>query len=242
MEEVVEAVEQPTDHRSYKDRWRATVFRVICLSLKKRITRYQKSKRAGNLLKISYLEWRLGLNLYKSGKFERALAYLEKVCSGVTLGRANAAEEFLHPDSNVHLAAARCCVGLYKASMSHQYLKRAYVHYQNTVDKMHAFASIVELPGILFEFCWMLEEFGSFQAAADMYSKILSNFQSYRGYFNALYRSAVVGKHIASMSDNPAEQSDILNKATQALLFLLEALPTHINEVRNAVISCFSIH
>lgn len=232
VEEAVEAVEVKVDARSLRERWKWTVYRVICLSIKKRISRYQRSKKANSLAKITYLEWRLGFNLYKSGRYEKAVAYLESTCCGEKLERSAEEEVFVHPDSDVHLAAARCCVCLYNESKEHDYLTRAYRHYQNTIDKMHAFPSIVELPSVLFEFSLMLEEFGAFQAAADLYTRILGNFLSYRGYFDVLYRSAIVGKHLSSMSETTVEQTELLGKATQALLFLLEALPTHINEVR----------
>jgi hypothetical protein len=224
-------MDEITYTRSLTERFKRAVYSVICQSVKKKIARLRKSVKAGTNEKITYLEWRLAFNLYNGQRYERALDLLESVAIGSSLELPENSQTFVHPDSRVHLTAARCCISLYKKTKSHEYLKKSYPHYQNAVDKMEAFSSILVLPEVLYEFSIMLEEFGAFQAASDLHSRILNNFLNFKKYFDVMYRSAVVGKHIASLTENTNEQSDILMKITHSLQFLLEALPTTINEV-----------
>ena len=268
--EVTDKITDKELHIKTINKWKRTVYSVICISIKKKIARYRKSKKNGILEKIAFLEWRLGFNLFKSGRFEKAIVYLEDSCVGKSLGiisnsdniknseyskntenssknktegsknktenlenseSTESVRTFLHPDSKVHLTAARCCANIYHTSNSKEYFQKSYIHYQNTIDKMEAFISILQLPDVLYEFCILLEKFGSFQAAADIHTKILDNFINYKNYFNVLYRSAIVGKHLSSMSEDITQKTDLLSKCIQVLYFLLEALPTAINEV-----------
>jgi tetratricopeptide (TPR) repeat protein len=216
-----------------RDRLKQLVFRVICITIKEHLSRFKSSKKADfrnkHLEVIPYLEWRLGFNLFKGGCYEEALILLENVCIGSSVAK-NIDELYLHPDSNVHLTAARCCVALHYVTNIHDYLQKAYLHYKHAIDRLEAFPSSIIVPDILYEFSCMLEVYGSIQVSADIYRRILNDFPTYRGYFNCMYRSAVLGKHLSDIDIDAYVQSELLTKSTEALLVLLEALPITINE------------
>jgi tetratricopeptide (TPR) repeat protein len=216
-----------------RDRLKRFVFRVICITIREHLSRFRSSRRVKSREKyleiIPYLEWRLGLNLFKGGCYEEALILLENVCIGSSIAN-NTDDYYLHPDSNVHLTAARCCLALHYETNVHICLQKAYVHYKNTIDRLEAFPSSIILPDILYEFSCMLEVYGSVQVSADLYRRILNDFPTYRGYFNCMYRSSILGKHLADINEDAYEQSEMLTKSTEALFFLLEALPITINE------------
>jgi hypothetical protein len=129
------------------------------------------------------------------------------------------------------LITGRCCVQLYYSTGSHYHLESAYGHYRDAIETIHVLSSILELPSILVEFATFMEHYGAFESALDVYSQILSLYSTYKGYFNALYRSAIVGKHVADISEQLAQREETINKCLDVLAFLLEALPLSINEV-----------
>ena len=73
----------------------------------------------------------------------------------------------------------------------------------------------------------------------ELYTKILTNFPHFRGYFDAMYRSCIVGKHIAELMIPSKQREETLNKCIDMLQFLLESLPISINEVRRSSILNF---
>lgn len=94
--------------------------------------------------------------------------------------------------------------------------------------------TMFKLPQLLLEFGRVLEDYGAFEAANDVYGRILAGFPNFRGYFDALYRSAIVGRHLASLHAEATAKEEALNKCVDVLQFLLEALPPNITDVRGA--------
>lgn len=195
--------------------------------------------RNGRKVKLGYdqqlqVQWRFGYNLYMSSQYYESIEILETVCAGGPIGieKRSRGEESVHKNSNVHLCAARCCVQLFLLTKSHYHLENAYRHYQNSIERLPVdLVTMFKLPTILLEFGRMLEYYGAFESALDLYSRILTNFPNYRGYFDAMYRSAVVGNHMAEMSSNVQNKEDLLNKCIDILQFLLEALPNTIDDM-----------
>jgi len=180
-------------------------------------------------------KWRMGLNLYKAGSYFDAIKVLEFICSGGSLGQKEieaGREGDIDPRSDCHLIAARCCYYLYLQTQSHYHLEAGYRHYRNCVETMGAdLFTMIKLPKVLFEFAKLLEAYGAFESALELYSKILSGYPNFRGYFDAVYRSAVVGKHLVDFIDDPKEKEEMVNKCVDIFQFLLEAVPPSINEV-----------
>lgn len=160
---------------------------------------------------------------------------LEDVCLAGEVGkekRENGDPEYLYPNSNAHLTAGRCCVRLFFEQKSHYHLENAYRHYQNAVDTMTVdLSTMFRLPALLLEFGRVLEHYGAFEPSIEVYSKILSGFPNFRGYFDAMYRTAVVGRHLAELMTTPKQRDDTLNKCIDILQFLLEALPATLDSV-----------
>ena len=68
-------------------------------------------------------------------------------------------------------------------------------------------------------------------AFLELYSRILTNFPNFRGYFDAMYRSGIIGKHLSELITNPKDKEEMLNKSIDIFSFLLEAVPPSIDEV-----------
>ncbi len=225
-------------YRRGQKRWYSAVHQVIVANIREKITTIVKDRR-GNIIILTdeeklHQQWRLGYNLFASNSFYEALDILEKVCANGEKGledRKNGIES-ISKDSNHHLIAGRCCVELFLITNSHYHLESAYRHFQNSIERLPVdLTTMFKLPAILFEFGRMLELYGSFEAAMDLYSRILTNFPNYRGYFDVMYRSAIVGKYIADITVNAKDKEDTLNKCIDIFQFLLEALPLTINDV-----------
>jgi hypothetical protein len=184
----------------------------------------------------TYLEWRLGFNLFAGGNYTDAFPILERATTGGRYGKkqieSGLKKVFLIPNSDVHVAAARCAVHLYMDSKDRTYLQKAYMHYQNGVERMDLFVCIGRLAPLLFEFSQMLELYGAFDAAYEMQRRILEGFPYYRGYFQVMYRNSIVGKHLANITPEGEERNGFLTVSIESLSFLLEAIPKSINEVR----------
>lgn len=222
----------------YKKFWRQQISRVICDSLRTRIRTLERKLKSTDVRDLelhAYLEWRLGYNLLASGHHKDAFPILERATTGGRYGKKQIENGrikiFVVSNSDVHVAAARCAVHLFINSKDRVFLQKAYAHYQNGVEKMDLFISIARLPPLLFEFSKMLELYGAFDAAYEMHRRILEGFPYYRGYFETMYRSAVVGKHLMSIASDRAERSGFLTVCMESLSFLLEAIPKSISEV-----------
>lgn len=233
-------------HTKAQDRWWRAGYSTIVSDIK---LKYEPKKY--NQLDFKdklYLDWRLGFNLYRSHKYFDAISLLEKVCNNGKEPKpkedknsydkkkkddhVEEEEVSVHPDSNVHLIAARCCVQLFKQTKSHYHLEHAYRHYTNSIETLHiGQAAMFKLPTILLEFGKMLEDYGALQPALDIYGRILTSFPDSRIYFDAMYRCAIVGRTVAERITDVEEREAMLNKCIDMLQFLLEAVPATINDI-----------
>jgi hypothetical protein len=164
--------------------WRACISRVICNTLQTR------KRKTDDLEMKTYFGWRLAVNFYEAGQYDQAMPFLEESASGGAYGQSlvysKEVSEYLHPHYVVHLTAARCAMKLYAMHGVQIYLEAAYRHYSNCINKLGLYISIAKLPGILHEFGYMLEHYCSYDAALDLYRRILESFPYYRSFFEVL--------------------------------------------------------
>lgn len=226
---LITAAKMRDSSQRYRQLWKRSIYSVIRRSLIGRIARCKKLAKSGHCESMIFLEWRLAYNMYKSELYREALHMLERICGGCS---NEGLENSRLPDSNVHLTAARCSAILFSMTKDHAYLKAANHHFQKTVDTLDIFPSNAKLSGVLHEFSTIAEECGAYQSAADLHARILTDFQLYRECLSVMYRSAIVGKHISSLVEHPEKKRKIQDKAIEALTFLLEALPSCIDEVK----------
>jgi tetratricopeptide (TPR) repeat protein len=250
-----------------KLKWYRGGFGVVCESLEAKLERDRMNGFRMSKEERDYVECRLGINLYKCGRYFDAIGMLELATKGGHTGTAKSAERIkarnaliaandgkvlkdkskeveaealqaeidqgpiIHRDFKVHRAAARCCIELFKLTHAHYHLEAAHKHYENAIQTMPAgLVALFTLPPMLFEFGKMCEMYGAFKAALELYSKIITGFPNYRGYFDAMYRLCLCGRHIAEVTKNEKESDDLLNKSLDMLQFLLEAVPPSIEE------------
>lgn len=213
----------PLHYTQYKKLW----FKAVHLTIAAQIRDKMKTVNEKSVV-MEHLQWRLAFNLYSAGEYLEALPMLEKVASQ---------EEICFSDdenitSLVHQTAGRCACQLFHATSQHSHLERAYIHYQNAVETMVInLYTMFKLPLLLLEFGRVMEYYGAFEAAHDIYGRILKGFPNFRGYFDALYRTAIVGRHLASLLTEESAREESLNKCLDVLQFLLEALPPTIVDV-----------
>jgi hypothetical protein len=186
------------------------------------------------------IKWRLGLNLYKCCEHYDAYALLEYIASGGFTGvkeREEGRESPIDVRSDVHLYTARCCNELYLLTKNHYHLEAGYRHYKNCIETMGAdLSTMFKLPKVLYEFAGLLESYGAFESALQLYSRLLTNFPTFRGYFDTMYRTAIVGKVLAERVSDQKGKDEMLNKCIDIYQFLLEAVPPSINEV--GIVTC----
>lgn len=145
-------------------------------------------------------------------------------------------EEEGHDDYKVHMWAARCAFALFKETKTHSYLEKAYAHYRNCIECMtvpidnYDLSTKLRLPEVYFELGLLFENFGSMQAAMDMYRRAMAEFPQTRFYFDCMYRACLVGKYLFFIATDEKSKRDLLNKCLDMLVFLLEALPVQIEE------------
>eukprot|EP01041_Mallomonas_annulata_P002135 gene2135-4165_t len=226
-------------HKRWQKLWKKAAYTIIAkkykaLLLKKKGNSNPIVEVTVDAEKRRHQEWRLGYNLYKCGEFHESFEILEKICAGGEEGiekRANG-ESSLDDRSHVHHATGLCCVALFNITHLHIYLEKAYDHYQNSVSTMIMdMYAMFKLPETLLEFGRVMEQYGSFESALELYTRILTNFPNSGRYFDAMYRSAIVGKHIADFATENTHKEDAINKCIDILQFLLEAIPPNIDEI-----------
>lgn len=186
------------------------------------------------------LLWRLGLNEYRSGVCDASITTLEKLLhmvdnqedlTGNKVRRKTTVYE-VTLKSKIHQTIGRAATCKFLEDKNHEYLQLAYRHYQHAVDCMIVeLSTMMELPNLLIEFGIVLEYYGAFEAAMTVYSRILTQFPTCRAYFAALYRSAIVGRHLGSVSNDVNYQQEVIEKSIDIHQFLLEALPVTIQDV-----------
>jgi hypothetical protein len=179
----------------YRKLWLRSVHSTI---VSKKKYEYNKIKRDRNKdpTLFRWLEWRIAYNLYCGGQYTEAFKVLVDLC--------NTVEEVTKEDiasrtvSFLNLTTARCCMRLFFEKKEHRYLKLCYQYYQMGIDTLEFdLYAMFRLPMILLEFGKVLEHYGNFKAALEVYGNLLQNFPNFRGYFTVMYRTAVVGKYVA---------------------------------------------
>jgi tetratricopeptide (TPR) repeat protein len=206
-------------------RWISAVHKTIVSNLKSLLDyadEYQLS-----IQQKGHIEWRIAYNLYAAGDFSSAWEMLYKICE-------DEVNYWISTEviSNYNIIAARCSTELYFETSNHDYLHHAYKFYQRGIETMKFdIYAMFRLPQVLQEYGLVMEHYGAFQAAMQLYSKILGSFPNYRGYFHVMYRTTIVGKYLAEYSD-VAQSETFVGQCIDTLQFLLEALPLGIDDVR----------
>jgi tetratricopeptide (TPR) repeat protein len=137
-----------------------------------------------------------------------------------------------NPDYRVHMYAGRCCLRLFHSNHLHYHLEHGYQYYTNAINTIKVDLSIVwQLPGLLFEFGRILEYYGAFESAIEIYHQLLTVFPHTRKYFDALYRNTIISKHLTELSPASAEKEKHIDEMIDVMSLLLEALPVTINDV-----------
>ncbi len=143
-----------------------------------------------------------------------------------------------HKDYKVHLMAGKCCLRLFEVTKQHYHLEKAYAHFQHSVECMsvprpgYDLSTMLRLPVVLMELGSVFEHFGAHEAALQMYGKIMQEYPNNRQYFDAMYRAALMGKHLSDTATNETTKVEMLNRCIDMLQFLLEALPHSLNEMQ----------
>ncbi len=212
-----------------KKRWLRGVHRYITSRLKKFYDLEKKKPiEQQELMTIRYYQWRLAYNYYHGGLFKEAMNYFKELV--IIPEDALDTTDMI---SNYNITAGACCLELFYENKDHEYLKQAYQFYQQGIYTMKFDLFVMfRLPIVLSEFGRVLEHYGNFEGALGLYSKVLSNFPTFRGYFNVMYRVGIVGKYVGEMSTG-AKGQEINDQCIDILQFLLEALPITIEPVCN---------
>lgn len=192
-------------------------------------------------MNVTYLKWRQAYHLYKAELYHEALEILKNY--GLEEGRLLAKCDhgkfvhFMEHTSNVALTAARCCYKLFLVTKSHYYLEHAYEHYESVIAHFRVdMAMYLMLPPVLMEFGRLLEHYGAFPAATEIYNNIMRVFPTTREYFTVMYRCCIVGVYVAEIASDDVYKADLLNQCIDMLQFLLEALPESINDVHIVIL------
>lgn len=176
---------------------------------------------------IRAIEWRIVYNLTRGGNSKEAYEILRKLCV-IPKDSCETSDEVC----KYNLLAGQCCLDIFYETKEHEILTRGYQYYEIGIQslKLDLFA-MFRLPVILQDFGRLLEHHGSFEGALAIYSKIMSNFPTFRGYFHVMYRVAIVGKYVGEVCGGTRGQ-EFNDQCTDMLQFLLEAVPKGICHVR----------
>ena len=175
--------------------WYKAVHVTIANTLKKELNHLQK-KRNPDETKVRLLTWRIAYNLYFGGQYHEAFEMLVELCN--TIDEVKSEEIASRSISFLNLTVARCAMRLYIETAHRSYLTLCYEYYHMGIDTMEYEVSIkVRLPSVLSELGKVLEHYGNFNAALEIYTNLITNFPSFRGFFQAMYRTAIVGKYMS---------------------------------------------
>lgn len=223
--------------RRYYELWFKAVHQTIVISIREKILKLNPAKKSYQS-KHLHLTWRLGFNLYKAGDNYEALKILESICQQLIASQQLIDTDDPNKNSIVHQTAGRCCIRLFKEAQSHYHLEGAHAHFQNAIESLTIdLFTMFRLPNLLLEFGTVLEYYGAFESASEVYTQILTGFPNFRGYFDALYRSSVVHMHLSDLMTEKAAKVDTLKKCVDVFAFLLEAVPQSINEVNYRILN-----
>lgn len=187
-------------------------------------------------MNLPYLKWRLAENLFKAKLYYNAQEILNalkedeaKLMTKCDWGKNT---HFMEHLSRCHLINARCSYELFLLNKNHYHLEQAYEQYSAALSNFRVDMSMYcLLPPVLIEFARLLEHYGAFPAAMEIYNNVLRTFPTNRQYFNVLYRTSLIGTYISESTTDDSEKSNMLNQTIDMLQFLLEALPENINDV-----------
>jgi len=212
----------------YRRKWKFIVYSVI-------IQKYQKlllGKKIGALENFRW-KWRIGFNHFSNKQYLEASQNLDFCCLYIVENADSPKLNALHIDfSFIFLTCGRCFLQLFLLQKDRVLLEISYKYYQHAIENMNLdLYAMFRLPQILVEFGRLLELYGAFESSLEIYSHILKNFPTSRVYFDAMYRSAVVGKYISDLSNGVKQKETSLSQCIDIFQFLLEALPSSINEV-----------
>lgn len=206
---------------------------------------------------IFHLRYRIGYYLFQLRRYPACIEQLNSLCDDLYAiedvkerkrQSRMSADHFLR----LHLTLARAARQQFLVSFDPALLVLACEEFQDACSNITLdLSTMLRLPMVLLEYAHVLELSQSFDAALEVYARILSNFPTFRGYFDALYRSAIVGLHLAGLkkatsSATPQQLLQVEDTVAQCLdtfQFLLEALPRHIDEVHIVLLymRCFEL-
>lgn len=223
------SVDLPIDNRSssrYRLLWMRSVYLTIAEVVEQRLSDASSIKDSPSSSDyVDHLKWRLALNLHLASAHERALQLLHEVLrDDKILSNKYDAQR----SSYAYQVGGRCALQIFLKTHEHDVLETGYKYYKCAIESLH---SMFHLPSLLLEFARVMEYYGAFEAARDLYTQILTSFPGFRGYFSAFYRSAIVGRYMSSLTSDPAVREESVNKCIDILQFLLEALPSDVEEV-----------
>lgn len=193
-----------------------------------------------------HLRWRVGWYLYKLERFEECIESLTQLCDDVyAIEDAKERKKLTQLTADhyhlIHLTIARCGLQMYLATNDYDMLVTSHEEYEDAMINLTVdLSAMLRLPPVMMEHARVLEFYGSFDSALEVYGKVLTNFPTFKGYFDALYRTAIVGLHMAAVKKTVAgtdgaskavEIEEAVDKCIDIFQFLLEALPTNIDEV-----------
>lgn len=219
-------------YNKYQLLWIKSGRQIILENLEAKI-----SECAQNDLEYLKLKWRIGFTQYCLSEYKSSIKTLGDLYK-IFIENNSIISQFRHsyPDCNI-LNLIQRILGKnylfeYLSSFEKESLQNSYDHYQQSIEKLSLnLYTMFELPSILLELGRVLEYYNSYDSSMQLYSKILSNFPNVKIYFDALYRSGIVAKQIASLNEDLDQREDIIDKCIDIFQFLLEALPQNINEV-----------
>jgi tetratricopeptide (TPR) repeat protein len=177
------------------------------------------------------LLWRYAYSQYGSGKFSQALITFERLDS--LIAEKKEASKGLDL-SFIYQFYARCHIYLFFSDQEKSHLETAYNLYMKAIQRIPTAVEpmfLLRMPVLLLETGRCLELYGSFEEAMETYAKILATFPNFRGYFVTMFRTAVVGRHLATLATSNDAKNDAVDKCIDILLFLLEAPPPEIPPV-----------
>ena len=129
---------------------------------------------------LLWLQWRLALNLFKSGRdcdLLPAWTLLEELCR-----EENATYFLTDYVSAFNLCMGKVCLELYYQTRDRHYLSHSYYYSQRGVETMcYDLYAMFKLPEVLQFFGRVMEHYGAFEAAMEVYNKVLSNYPNYKG-------------------------------------------------------------
>lgn len=183
------------------------------------------------------LLWRYAYSQYCAGKYEQALVSFDRVQSLIDEKPELAKRIDL---SLVYQYWGKTYVYLFLSNQDRVHLESAYQMFAKATQHIPTVLEatvLMRMPVLLLEIGRCLEFYGSFEESMDSYGKILASFPNFRGYFVAMFRTAVIGRHMASLASDPQAKSDAVDKCIDILLFLLESPPREVPSVRPIFLS-----